>query len=45
MKKLVNMENNKRKLDFKISEKEIVQSISKLKPGKSSGLDGVKMKC
>ena len=28
--------------DFKISEKEIVQSISKLKAGKSSGLDGVK---
>ena len=39
------MEKNKTfsELDFKISEKEIVQSISKLKAGKPSGLNGIKM--
>ena len=44
------MEKNKTfsESDYKISEKEIVKSISKLKAGKSSGLDGVKnemLKC
>ena len=35
-------------LDFRITDKEILQSIAKLKAGKSSGLDGIKneiLKC
>ena len=41
---LLEAEKNKTftQLDFKITEKEVVQAISKLKNKKSSGLDGIK---